>query len=1482
MSTFVYSNLTQSNLHAVLAYTYSDWWSLQAKAAGFDVPDVPRLSAHYQSVFWYLNPFQAYALQIGLWLGAIGWDILSTLSFDLRLARQTNWRSFPSSVHSVGYYLSRYATLAWLIITICNLVIPTRDCMPKTRAAGFFFALSISSMHLIFMMRTISIWNLNHRVILPLLILWLIILAGSLTLGFASATEHIPGSFFCTGSNNKAFQVSELFVLVALCLFDLLCLFLTVAKLNKLGVRGIINGFIPRQKAHYDAEDWAQMLVHRTTVFCFVQFALLAMFAILNAIPSLAAFRSMQVIASATIGASMAGRIFRQSWTLTREHSPAMVNRPPSYYPGWAEDHSLEAGSSRRGGGGGPGGAAILGGGGAEDDISAAASLNGSALAGHGEGNGSSGAAPIPLIAKMPSLHHQQTLRNKSAHSATGDAKEPYVEGEFKFKHVRPSTATTATASSAGGGLANGAQHLLSPLGVGVMMAQDAASGVHTSGARSGGGAGSSGADGPPVAAGPTLIAGVGGLESIVLNAGHALASIGAAAARFRVSKDSMKATAAAGSAHAASSSPPLPLPPMGGVLAAAEMDEMTPAERYAAEYSGKKRRRLMHIGSGLSAALGAAAAAAQDVHGDDSPRATASGGADDGISVIEARSVPLSLDERRKMYGSGGSHQQQSDDAAASGSLIDIEDEMAAAARRRHTGAATGSVGGAGGFVGIVDEIQLIDSGGIVPHPSGADMVEVHSLLTSTGTADHRNLFGGYSLASGALAGSRWSVTPGAPAPPALSGPPPPPTATLSSSFPPPNGESASSMALTHSQLYHHVQQHLQRLTRPTSSHDIGGRTAGFHGFSSGAGTVAAGSGAGANSIDAASLLRIDLGRRRTFPTLWAEANAATAAAQLAAVDAGKGALDADVELGLVGPSAPGAANSNNGAAGTSLAAARSFDKSSLTPPSTAATSRPSTGAQSKPFGGSDSRLGTPNNRHSVLISSCDNAWAGSGAGVGALPALTPRQIEKRRSFLASPPLSAGPIPSQRSQRVYDFKALKEASEMERPRTAATVSSSDAGSFVAPAASSSRTPLSGSLAPPRSLYPPPSSTASASVSSGGRARNRIVAAATAAAADAAAAAAAASGTRGSGSGSSSAGTGSSGSGKKKMPRPNTAPTATTLKVPRQMRTKTSHHPSLASASGLLAAYGPEMPIQTILSSGHSEESSGSAPSSASASIHTGESSAGNADPQHRRAQPATQQDELDAQSAFRQVVDQDADARTTMASSLSHASRPSQDLTEICLDLSSSCSDPSTTPTSFTGQLGTLPMDDADSVFAFSVDMNLSDAAHAAAPHAHAAPAAPGTSAGASLGPTRPHSSRPDTAATDDGRPRTSRGGPVHAFGATEIPGSAGALALALGAQADVVAPLLSAMGASAATASVQRRERSASLLVSSTGAVSHAPVSTSARTFGYAASSSTSGAARPGSAAGWSGLREFGSFGTNGGAGSGGGGRPRTAGRS
>ncbi|KAE8222378.1 hypothetical protein CF319_g4416 [Tilletia indica] len=1201
MSTFVYSNLTQTNIHAVLAFTYADWWATQAEAAGFQVPDIPKVSAHYQNVFWYLNPPEAYALQVGLiyatvWLGAIGWDILSTLSFDLRLIRQTRWRSFPSTVHSLGYLCSRYSTLIWLIITIASLVVPSLDCQPKTRASGVAFALSIASMHLIFMMRTISIWNLNHRVIAPLLLLWLTILAGSLVLGLVAETVHIPGSYFCTGQNNKGFQVAEVFVVTALVLFDLLCLALTVAKLNKLGWRGIINGFIPRHRSHYDAEDWAAMLVHRTTLFCIVQFLLLFLFVILQVIPSLAPYRSMQVIATTTIGSSMAGRIFRQSWRLTREHSPANVNRPPSYYPGWAEDHSHLAPGQAQG-------------------RSGAESARGT-----GGGAAREGITPVPMVAKMPMVRKSPM----SAGVEDYDPNDSYVEGEFKF--VKPFLM--------GGGGGGGAAAALGSLGA--SLTGSAAGGVGVEAAE----------DVPNAAIGGT------------------------------------------GSHHS------------GGHTAEVGW---TPAERYAAEHSGRGRsrsrnrhRRDRSVERGEKSGFGGSRS-----------------GVEEGISIREGRSLPRTPDGREIRVQEG------------------------------------------------IDEIRLLEddhhAGG--PMSSSHEMTEVRSFHTIASTTAERVLFGNYSLASGALAGSRWSI------------------------LPPTSGGVGSSNAGSSSQPYgsyppqthnHYPSTHQ---IRPTSSHDANG------GVGSGPNNAGVGGSAGAES---ASLLRIDLGRRRTFPTLWAEAakndhnqqhvktpSSASSFSFTSGVPVpplpsskvheneevgGGGAIGEmdEIEMGSIsgGGGIPASFVQGSMMYGSTT---RSFDPSTLSRPSTAATasaSRPSTGTQPQgtallPFGGSETthRLSTPNRHQHGLFWEQQQQLPNATASA--------RQIEKRRSFfLASPPLSAGPIPSGRSRMVYDFKALKEASEMRHVDGCC-------GTEVAKEEEGEEDGDGGK----------------GTVVEKGRGR--------------------------------------------KPARPKTAPTAATRTMRRvasssSPSTSTPQPYQVVPPSASSAASGQQETLPTLISSGQSAASE--SPSSATSA------QAARLPEQPPKSQEEEEEEELDAQSAFRQVVDQDADARRSIMTSSVRSLLPGDEMPDRSQRQSMEMTEDIRVESPSPSRFAFPSTSSSESVFAFSIDMNSNEGVSTS------------TSAAAMAAAEALDARRPGTANTsasvvsgaamgDDGRPRTSRGGPVHAFGSTELPGSAGAIALS--------------ESSSAAAERAGSRERAGSLLGSN------------GRRVGVGAGR------RPGSSGGWAGNR-------------------------
>ncbi|KAK0552330.1 hypothetical protein OC846_002931 [Tilletia horrida] len=1033
MSTFLYSNVTAANIHAVLAYTYTDWWAVQAKAAGFAVPDEPRLSPKFQNVFWYLTPNEAYVYQIGLmyatlWLGAIGWDILSTLSFDVRLVRQTKWRSFPSTVHSLAYMFSRFGTLIWLVITVANLVTPSLHCQPTARAAYFAFAISIASTHLIFMMRTISIWNLNRHVIVSLLIVWLVILGGCIILGSTSQTTYIPGSYFCLGRNNKAFQISQNFVLAALGVFDLLCLGLTVAKLNKSGWRAIVQGFLPGQHAHYTAEDWAIMLVHRTIAYCFVQFALLGIFVILSIIPSLAPFRYMQVVATTTIGASMACRIFRHSWRLTRDPT---LNKPPSYYDGWEEDHAhLDPSSGRP---------------------------TNPMLSADGEGQLQDGprltlAPPVSMVAKPPTLR-------KSPMSGD-DLYESYVEGEFKY--IRPFH-TTAVLGSLGalGRLGTITNEVESP----IRLEQGTALSIRQEGG------GDPGNEATPDPA-----------------AGHVTTE--------------------------------------GG---------LTPAERYAALHSKPNGDE------GAAPYVSEAAKAAMDQ------------------DVIEEETV-----------------QQLALTTAA----------------------------------GERDVTSALSNSSTVPRSFFAslspEMLEVRSLHGLGSTFD---------LTSGLRMGlgSRWSLH------------------GVSSSNPTGSG----GLQNLHSETFHIGSSMIGKAT--ALQQDNGGPKTGV--------------------VDNASLLRMDLGRRRTFPTLGLEAQ------QSSSAQAVTGKHLSDNDGGETGPTAP-AANSPAVSGGI----ARSFDKSSFSPPSTAATSRPSTGTNAGPFGGnSDSRLSTPNRQIAP-------PW-------DAGPVLSPRQLEKRRSFLASPPLSTGPIPasSRASRRVYDFRLLKETSEMADDQTDA--SHDQLGGRVLTTSLGADTPR-----PDVSQHDPAATETAPEVW-----------------------------------------------------RPKTAPDAATRAADSaNLRGgRSSYH--RGSVSNLSAAYTPDPKIPTVMSSGESISESPTP---------------------FQMDQSGQEEEELDAQSAFRQVCDRDADARTLASTSsiaaagVSSNGRPSQDTKEL-LESASNSPVPAEAED-----------DETDSVFAFSI-------------HTH-------ESAGLrqqTRASTRTESMRPQSAKTiddpDDGRPRTSRGGPVHAFGSTEIPGTAAAAAL-------------------------------------------------------------------------------------------------------
>ncbi len=85
-----------------------------------------------------------------MWMGALGWDVVSTIPFDVRLIKETTWSSGFSSIYSIAYLLSRYASLSWLITAVTNSVIMTDRCDAWMKGSTALFSVAISATMLSF------------------------------------------------------------------------------------------------------------------------------------------------------------------------------------------------------------------------------------------------------------------------------------------------------------------------------------------------------------------------------------------------------------------------------------------------------------------------------------------------------------------------------------------------------------------------------------------------------------------------------------------------------------------------------------------------------------------------------------------------------------------------------------------------------------------------------------------------------------------------------------------------------------------------------------------------------------------------------------------------------------------------------------------------------------------------------------------------------------------------------------------------------------------------------------------------------------------------------------------------------------------------------------------------------------------------------------------------------------------------------------
>jgi hypothetical protein len=272
-------------------------------------------------------------------MGALGWELINSISFDFRLFRETNWRSKLSAIHSLSYYLSRYSTLAFVVVYVVinatsSAVASNHICQSRVTAAATMFVLSECSVLLVFIMRTVALWNLDWRINSILLTGWLATFGLSLALPIKGSGVLYNG--FCSWQIEGQWVGISMVTTAVTCT---ICLIATIVKLNKRGWRGFYQSMIPSASRSIDAEDVSRVLVQRTTLFFSIMILSIIVGDIVYFTVDFFAWKLMAVPLYLTISSNMAGKIFRKSWKMT--HS-VQYNMPPSYFPSSWHDSGAE------------------------------------------------------------------------------------------------------------------------------------------------------------------------------------------------------------------------------------------------------------------------------------------------------------------------------------------------------------------------------------------------------------------------------------------------------------------------------------------------------------------------------------------------------------------------------------------------------------------------------------------------------------------------------------------------------------------------------------------------------------------------------------------------------------------------------------------------------------------------------------------------------------------------------------------------------------------------------------------------------------------------------------------------------------------------------------------------------------------------------------------------------------------------------------
>lgn len=133
-----------------------------------------------------------------LCLGATTMELFNHICYDLQLIRKPGWTDPAKLSSRVAYLCCRYLSVTCLLLVVLFLSLKFDDCKAMPWTFNLLGMVLLDSVSLVFVQRTMALYSWKAKVVLPVSIIYLVVVAASaVCIPFYGVGYRIPGSQFC-------------------------------------------------------------------------------------------------------------------------------------------------------------------------------------------------------------------------------------------------------------------------------------------------------------------------------------------------------------------------------------------------------------------------------------------------------------------------------------------------------------------------------------------------------------------------------------------------------------------------------------------------------------------------------------------------------------------------------------------------------------------------------------------------------------------------------------------------------------------------------------------------------------------------------------------------------------------------------------------------------------------------------------------------------------------------------------------------------------------------------------------------------------------------------------------------------------------------------------------------------------------------------------------------------------------------------------